>query len=110
MPSSGGFSSPSFATLPVRARRRPRWRRTMSDCRYLEESHADKSLVRSRGVVARPRATGATRRRPAGHAQSPPFLAAGRDAAIDAARAVVRAYREGVEQPAEMRDFPGDAT
>ena len=48
-------------------------------------------------------------RRAGGHAQGPPLLAAGGDAAVDAARAVVRQDRQGFGQPDEVPDLPGDA-
>src|SRR5512139_3358573 len=49
------------------------------------------------------------RRRAGNHAQGPSLLAARRDAAVDAARALVRQDREGLEQPDEVPDLPGDA-
>ena len=56
------------------------------------------------------RAIAATPRRRAGdHAQGPPFLAARRHAAIDAAGALVRQDREGLEQSAEVPDLSRDA-
>ena len=75
----------------------------------LQEEACPIDPARSCHCSCRRRGIRAAGRRAGGHAQGPSFLGADGDAAVDAADAVVRQDREGLEQPDEMPDLSGDA-